>query len=169
MGDISFEMLQSAIEVVRVEQKHPVPTDWQISMVEKLVKNQNSVNQLPTGSGKTWPIISLPTILDVLRDVFHQVLPKETRVLYIVPLVNIYHSLGNELERLKIPFQILSSGTISKIDVEAKVVCLSPEKLLDKSVLSAILKLPWSLVSIDEPHLGKGSKLNKHGNRILQE
>ena len=161
MGDTSFETIQRAIEVVRVDQNHPVPTIWQIRMVERLVKNQNSVNQLPTGSGKTWPVISLPKILDVLRDDFHQDLPKETRVLYIVPLVNIYHSLGNELETLKIPYQILTSGfgAISKIDINAKVVCLSPEKLLDKSVISSIFKLSWSLVSIDEPHLGKGPKV----------
>ena len=82
-----------------------------------------------------------------------------TRVLYIVPLVNIFHSLSCEMLALEIPHQILSSGGGFKIDECAKVICLSPEKLLEKSVMSSILKLSWSAVSIDEPHLGKPSKL----------
>ena len=94
MADIDIGTIRSAIEIVRLRQGHPPLTDWQINMVEMLVNQKNSVNQLPTGSGKTWPVISLPLILDVLRDNFKQDVSKFTRVLYIVPLVNIYHSLS---------------------------------------------------------------------------
>ena len=88
-----------------------------------------------------------------------QKVPEVTRVLYIVPLVNIFHSLSCEMLALEIPHQILSSGEGFKVDKCAKVVCVSPEKLLEKSVMSSILQLSWSAVSIDEPHLGKPSNL----------
>ena len=76
---------------------HPPPTEWQINTVQKMVNQINSVNQLPTGTGKTWPVISLPFILDELRDNFGQQIPKITRVLINVPLVNIFHSLESEM------------------------------------------------------------------------
>ena len=153
MADIDIGTIRAAIEIVKQRQGHPQPTEWQINTVTALVKQNNSVNQLPTGSGKTWPLISLPSILDVLRDNFKENIPSETRVLYIVPLVNIFHSLSMEMASLKIPFQILSSGSDYQIQSHTKIVCLSPEKLLNKRVLASILKLPWSAVSIDEPHL----------------
>ena len=153
MAEIEFGTIRAAIEIVKQRQGHPQPTEWQINTVTALVKQNNYVNQLPTGSGKTWPLISLPSILDVLRDNFKENIPSETRVLYIVPLVNIFHSLSMEMASLKIPFQILSSGSDYQIQSHTKIVCLSPEKLLNKRVLASILKLPWSAVSIDEPHL----------------
>ena len=153
MTEIESGTIRGAIEIVRQRQGHPQPTEWQINTVTALVKQNNSANQLPTGSGKTWPVISLPSILDVLRENFKENIPAETRVLYIVPLVSIFHSLSREMELLKIPFQILSRGSGFHIHSHAKVVCLSPEKLLDGRVLASILKLPWSAVSIDEPHL----------------
>ena len=62
---------------------------------------------------------------------------------------------------LEIPHQILSAGGDSTVDKMAKVVCLSPEKLLEKSVMSSIMKLSWSVVSIDEPHLALQWGLSK--------
>ena len=158
MTNIDSGTIWAATEVVRLRQNHHQPTTFQKKVIENLVKQKSSVNQLPTGTGKTWPVISLPLILDVLRDNFNQNVPKETRVLYIVPLVNIYHSLSREMSNLGIPHQILSSGSDFKVDVHSKVVCASPEKLLEKSVMSSITKLSWSAVSIDEPHLGKPAK-----------
>jgi hypothetical protein len=117
---------------------------------------------LPTGSGKTWPVISLPSILNVLRENFKQIVSKESRVLYIVPLISIYHSLSREMKTLKIPHQILSSGSDSRVDICADIVCVSPEKLLEKSVLNSILKLSWSAVSI-----GTTSKLKTLSNLDL--
>ena len=52
-----------------------------------------------------------------------------------------------------VPYQILLAGGDSKVDPRAKIVCTSPEKLLEKSLMSSITKLSWSAVSIDEPHL----------------
>ena len=159
MNKISKSEIHAATEIIRLRQNHPPLSEWQLNTVEMLVNQNNSVSQLPTGSGKTWPVISLPSILDVLRDNLKQEVPEVTRVLYIVPLVNIFHSLSSEMEALEIPHQILSCGGGSKVDDCAKVVCVSPEKLLEKSVMSSILQLSWSAVSIDEPHLGKPSKL----------
>ena len=84
MADIDIGTIRAAIEIVKQRQGHPKPTEWQINTVTALVKQNNSVNQLPTGSGKTWPLISLPSILDVLRDNFKENIPSETRVLYNV-------------------------------------------------------------------------------------
>ena len=136
--EIDLDIIHKAVEIVLADQCHPRPTVNQLRVVETLVNNKNSVNQLPTGSGKTWPVISLPAVLDVLRDNFLQDIPKQTRVLYIVSLVAIFHSLSTEMEALNVPHQILSAG-VSVIDPDAKVVYLSPEKLLEKSVVSAIL------------------------------
>ena len=59
------------------------------------------------GSGKTYPAICIPLILDILRDTFgHKCIPSSTRVLYIVPLINIFNSLAQEMENLQIPYQI---------------------------------------------------------------
>ena len=55
--------------------------------------------------------------------------------------------------KLKIPHQILHADAVTKIDPESKVLCLSPEKLLDRNVVSEIYKLEWSCICIDEPHL----------------
>lgn len=148
MAEIELNVIRSAIEVVRLRQDHPPPTEFQIKVVERLVNQKNSVNQLPTGSGKTWPVISLPSILRVLRENFKQEVAQECRVLYIVPLVSIYHSLSREMKSLNIPHQILSSGSESRIDIGADIVCVSPEKLLEKSVMNSIVKLSWSAVSI---------------------
>ena len=49
------------------------------------------------GAGKTWPCICLPQDLDILRDEFNYNIQKDTRILYIVSLVNIYHSLEMEI------------------------------------------------------------------------
>ena len=78
---------------------------------------------------------------------------KETRVLYIVPLVNIYQALVLEMKRLDIPFQVMSAGSESNIDSTAKVVFISPERIMNKKVMCSILKLSWNCISIDEPHL----------------
>ena len=57
------------------------------------------------------------------------------------------------MNKLKIPHQILHADAVSKIDPETKVLCLSPEKILDRNVVSEIYKLEWSCICIDEPHL----------------
>ena len=79
--------LPDAIEALRLVQGfHPL-TEYQIKMFEFMVTKHNSASQLPTGSGKTYPVICLPLVLDLLRDSFgHKVVPETTRVLYIVPL-----------------------------------------------------------------------------------
>ena len=117
-----------------------------------------------SGAGKTWPCICLPQIIDILRDTFGYPVAMETRILYLVPLINIYHSLKSEMDRLRIPHQIVRSGSISQIDPDAKVVCMSPEKVLDQSIIREISKLSWCCISIDEPHLALiwGTSKTKH-------
>ena len=103
---------------------------------------------------KTYPAICLPLVLDILRDKFgHECIPLETRVLYILPLVNIFKSLESEMNHLNIPNQIIEAGSGSEIDRQAKVVCLSPEKIVNCQVMKSILCLHWSVIVIDEPHL----------------
>jgi len=110
MSEIILSDVLEAIELVRGKQQlYQKISQIQINVVCALVKNNNSLNQLPTGSGKTWPVVCFPLILDTLRDIFHYPLPQETRVLYVVPLVNLYHSLSIEMENLKIPYQVLRS------------------------------------------------------------
>ena len=93
IGDV-----RKAIELLRVQQKHPELSESQIAVVTTLVEGKNSINQLPTGTGKTWPVVCLPSIIDILRENFKYPLPSETRVLYVIPLVNIYHSVSLEME-----------------------------------------------------------------------
>ena len=57
------------------------------------------------------------------------------------------------MNKLKIPHQILEAGSNPAIDLETKVVCISPEKLLDPNVIAEVTKLSWSCICIDEPHL----------------
>merc|ERR1712240_367306 len=105
------------------------------------------------GAGKTWPCICLPQVLDILRDEFTYNIQKDTRILYIVPLVNIYHSLEMEMSELRIAYQILRPGVSPKIKPFTKVVCVSPEKILDSKVVQELGNLSWSCICIDEPHL----------------
>ena len=71
---------------------------------------------LSLGAGKTWPCICLPQVLDILRDDFSYNFPHETRIIYIVPLVNIYYSLEAEMKKLKIPHQILSLKLLVRLN-----------------------------------------------------
>ena len=148
-----------SVELLRVQQQHPPISEFQVNVVFALAEKKNSINQLPTGSGKTWPVVCFPQILDILRDKFSYNIAQETRVLYVVPLVNIYHSLAKEMVKLNIPYQIMSAGGDIEVNKVVKVVFLSPERLQNKAVINSILKYSWSCVSIDEPHLGK--PLNK--------
>ena len=68
------------------------------------------------------------------------------------------------MNKLNIPYQILEAKSNIKIDPETKVVCVSPEKLLDPSVIVEISKLNWSCICIDEPHLALiwGTSKTKH-------
>ena len=146
--------LPEAIELLRNSQGFPPLSACQLKMFEFMVMQVNSANQLATGSGKTYPAICIPLVLDILRDTFgHKHIPKTTRVLYIVPLINIFHSLVLEMKHLKIPFQVIEAGSAGEIDRDAKVVCISPEKLLDRLVMKSILHLDWSVIVVDEPHL----------------
>ena len=143
----------SSIEMLRVKQDHPEISECQINVVIALVQMENTLNQLPTGAGKTWLVVCFPQILDILRDNFGYKISVETRVLYVVPLVNLYHSLAKEMKALEIKFQVMNAGSSAEVDREAKVIFVSPERLQDKAVMSSILKLSWSCCSIDEPHL----------------
>ena len=146
--------LPEAIEIVRNYQKFPPLSQYQKKMFEFMVMKFNSANQLPTGSGKTYPPICLPLVLDVLRENFgHTNIPASTRTLYIVPLINIFHSIVAELRSLNIPYQVIEAGSISVIDRDAKVILISPEKLLNNDVMKSILQLSWSVIVVDEPHL----------------
>ena len=79
--------LPQAIELLRNYQGFPVLSEYQLKMFEFMVTKHNSASQLPTGSGKTYPVICFPLVLDILRDTFgHKSVPEATRVLYIVPL-----------------------------------------------------------------------------------
>ena len=112
-------------------------------------------------SGKTYPSLVLPEILDIMRERFHHNIPKETRVLLIVPLVNIFYSLEVDLIKFDIPYQFLTAGAGSIVNPSAKVVVTSPEKLLEKSTLRSIKSLGWSAICLDEPHLALGKFQNK--------
>ena len=146
--------LPEAVEILRRSQDFPSLALSQLKMIEFMVRQQNSANQLPTGVGKTYGPICLPSILDLLRDSFgHDIIPKETRTLYVVPLINIFDSLSSQMDKLNISYQIIEAGSSNEIDENVKVVCISPEKLLNPLVMKNILKLSWSIVSVDEPHL----------------
>ena len=148
--------LRKATDQLAASQGHPALYPHQVRMLEYLVCGQNSINQLPCGAGKTYPSIVFPQILDILRDNFNHKFPKETRILLIVPLVNISFTLEADLVRLNIPYQLMSAGTGSKVNPDAKVVVISPEKLLEKSCIQSIKSLQWCGISLDEPHLALG-------------
>ena len=131
--------LPEAIDILRKSQKFPPLTETQLRMIELMVGNHNSAHQLPTGSGKTYGPVCLPSILDILRDSFgHGTIPVNTRTLYIVPLVNIFSSLSSQMKKLAIHHQVLEAGSEATIDKDAKVICISPEKLLDPGLLKNI-------------------------------
>ena len=57
------------------------------------------------------------------------------------------------MNKLKIPHQILNAEATGKIEPDSKVICVSPEKLMDPRVTRELNKLEWSCICIDEPHL----------------
>ena len=131
--------------MVRCEQGHPPLKDYQEFTVVHMIQLKNCLNQLPTGYGKTWPVVSLPLVIDTLKVKFgYHFHNAESRVLYIVPLVNIYQSLALEMEKLNIPYQVMSVGSACQISKTAKVVFISPERLLNKDVMKSILDLLMS-------------------------
>ena len=156
MADALLSDLKKAIDILTTAQGHPTLRPHQVKMLEFLVSGENSVSQLPCGAGKSYPAICVPQVLDILRDTFHHDFPIETRVLLIVPLVNIFHSLELDLISLNIPYQIMSAGTGSQVNPHAKVVVISPEKIMEKATLKSITSLAWSAISLDEPHLALG-------------
>ena len=58
-----------------------------------------------------------------------------------------------EMSELRIAYQILRPGVSPKIEPFTKVVCVSPEKILDSKVVQELGNLSWSCICIDEPHL----------------
>ena len=64
---VSLDDIKIAVERTRNFQEHPPISKTQIETVKNLVLGRNCVNQLPTGTGKTWPIVSIPRILNILR------------------------------------------------------------------------------------------------------
>ena len=132
---------------------------YQVKILKYLVSGQTSINQLPCGAGKTYPSICFPQILDILRDTYNHDLHQETRVLLIVPLVNIFYSLEVDLIKLNVPYQFMTQGAGSNVNPLAKVVVISPEKLMDKSTLQSIKSLKWSAICLDEPHLAFGENI----------
>ena len=60
--------IHCAISEVVEELKCPPLKEHQIRTIVSLAQKQNLVNQLPTGAGKTLPIVILPHTLDALRD-----------------------------------------------------------------------------------------------------
>ena len=54
--------LPQALELLRESQKFPILSECQVKMLEFMVSKVNSANQLPTGSGKTYPAICIPAI-----------------------------------------------------------------------------------------------------------
>ena len=151
MEDPLLSDIPKAIEVLRSSQGFPPLATTQIKMIECMVMGWNSAHQLPTGSGKTYPSVCLPDILTILRDEFgHESISSETRVLVIVPLINIFHSLSTQMKILNISHQLIEAGSSTEIDSNVKVVCISPEKLLDQIVMNSILRLEWSAIAVDE-------------------
>ena len=104
MTEINSAIIMAAVELLRLRENHPHLTKFQKNIVINLVNQNSSVNQLPTGSGKTLPIILLPMVLDVLRDNFKQNVPNECRVLYIVPLGEGSKSKKNQGEGVRTIF-----------------------------------------------------------------
>ena len=144
--------LHNAVAEVIAIQKLDTVSAKQFNQLECIISGQNSLHQLHTGSGKTWAAISAPEFLDILRDSYgHQGIPSETRVLYIVPLLSIIKTLECELSKFGIKYDILDSDHDSLIIIDAKVVLVTPEKLMIKGTLENICKLSWSALVIDEP------------------
>ena len=67
MTEIDSAIIMAAVELLRLRENHPHLTKFQKNIVINLVNQKSSVNQLPTGSGKTLPIILLPMILDIFK------------------------------------------------------------------------------------------------------
>ena len=160
---IDLDHLIGASSLLTERQGHPPLTPGQIFQLDCMVNNENSISQMPTGSGKTYAGICLPDILLVLKHTFgYTDISDNPRVLYVVPLVAIMESVESQLVNLNVSYQILRGGTTSIVNNKVKVVVISPEKMIEKATLASIISLNWSAIVLDEPHLavqwGLGNK-----------
>ena len=154
MNKITREDLLQAVYLLTKRQGHPLLSDGQLFQLECMVNSENSISQMPTGSGKTYAGICLPDILLLLKNKLgYEYLSDHPRVLVIVPLVAIMESLEEQLINLDISYQFLRSGTTNFINDKVKIVAISPEKLVDKDTLASVTGLDWSAIVLDEPHL----------------
>ena len=129
------DLIQAAT-LLTGKQGHPTLSSGQIFQLLSMVNKENSLSQMPCGSGKTYAGICLPDILMILKHrLGYKDISDHPRVLYIIPLVAIMESLEEMLIKLDITYQFLTSGTTSIINDKVKVVAVSPEKLINKATL----------------------------------
>ena len=149
MGDLS-----QAATLLTDKQGHPPLSSAQMFQFWCMVNKEDSLSQMPTGSGKTYAGICLPDLLLILRAQFgYTDIAEEPRVLYIVPLLAIMETLEEQLVQLDITYQFLREGTTNIVNDQVKVVAISPKKLTSREILSSVTALDWSAVILDEPHL----------------
>ena len=154
MSNVERKHLVQAVTLLTERQGHPPLSSGQMFQLECMVNKENSLSQMPTGSGKTYAGICLPDILIILKTKLgYMDISDQPRVLYIVPLVAIMESLEEQLVDLDVSYQFLRAGTTSIVNDKVKVVAISPEKLTDNETLASVVCLEWSAIVLDEPHL----------------
>jgi len=120
----------------------------QIEVVECLLADQHALAVMPTGSGKSL-CFQIPALL------------KGGLTLVVSPLVALMEDQVAALKLMGVAADTINSSHDRSVNVEAwkraaagetRLLYLAPERLMTDRMLSALLKLPITLIAIDEAH-----------------
>src|SRR4051812_6910428 len=139
---------QEILDLLRTRFSHRRFRPGQEEVLQALLTGHDVLAVLPTGAGKS-----------LVFQIASQVLPGLTLV--VSPLLALMHDQEESLEELGIEVAVINS-TISQSQAdeelarvtrgEARLLYVTPERLLNDSFMRKVSALPVSLLAVDEAH-----------------
>lgn len=122
--------------------------DGQQEIIEAILGGENVLAVMPTGAGKSL-CFQLPALI------------QQTKTIIVSPLVALISDQVASLRDNGVPAEMLHSGRIYDDNViswrrfasdDAKILYMSPERLMQPRMIAALQKLPIGMFVIDEAH-----------------
>lgn len=120
----------------------------QLEVIEQIINNKDVLSVMPTGAGKSL-CFQLPAVL------------RDSQTIVVSPLVALMNDQVAALKDSGINAEMIHSGRTREENIkswksfasgEAKILYLSPERLMQPRMLSALAKINIGLFVIDEAH-----------------